>query len=146
MSEGNGGKYVEVGIQSERYAIAIQDIHEIIKVQQMTEIPNSRSYLLGVINLRGSIVPVVSLRMRLGLSEAEPTPASRIVIVNDGGEAVGLMVDRVYQVIAIGNMQAPPERSGSASGRLLDGIAREEGRLISLLKLGPVLDSDCSNR
>ncbi|MFD0960087.1 chemotaxis protein CheW [Paenibacillus chungangensis] len=146
MSDGNNDKYVEVGIQNERYAIGIQDIHEIIKVQHLTEVPNSKSYLLGVINLRGTIVPVVSLRMRLGLSEAASTPASRIVIVNGGGEAIGLMVDRVYQVISIQHIEPPPERNGSAGGRLLDGIAREGGRLISLLKLGPVLDRDNSIR
>jgi len=66
-------QYIEVRIGKERYALGIQDIHEIIKMQDVTEIPNSKPYLKGVINLRGKIVSIISLRNRFGLSEQSYT-------------------------------------------------------------------------
>ncbi|WP_409347331.1 chemotaxis protein CheW [Paenibacillus sp. MBLB4367] len=142
MADVNQGQYVEIGIAKERFAFRIQDIHEIIKMQQITEIPNSKPYLLGVINLRGTVAPVVSLRKRFGLPEIPFTKTSRIVIVSDEEAMVGLVVDQVYQVTSFQEIQPPPERIGGLDNRYIAGIGKTESDLVSLLKLDRILYDD----
>ncbi len=132
-------QYIEVGIGKERYALRIYDIHEIIKMQDITEIPNSKPYVKGVINLRGKIVPIISLRNRFGLPEESYTKSTRIVVVNHADEMVGIVVDRVNQVTTFTDIQPPPERIGSVHGSYFSGIGRTENGLVSILKLEQVL-------
>ncbi|WP_027415010.1 chemotaxis protein CheW [Aneurinibacillus terranovensis] len=132
-------QYIEVGIGKERYALRIYDIHEIIKMQDITEIPNSKPYVKGVINLRGKIVPIISLRNRFGLAEESYTKSTRIVVVNHSDEMVGIVVDRVNQVTTFSDIQPPPERIGSVRGSYFTGIGRTETGLVSVLKLDQVL-------
>lgn len=132
-------QYIEVGIGKEHYALKIDDIHEIIKMQDITEIPGSKAYVKGVINLRGKIVPIISLRSQFGLPEAEYTKATRIVVVNHAEEMVGIVVDRVNQVTTFSDIQPPPEKVGSVYGSHFTGIGRTEAGLVSILKLEQVL-------
>ncbi|NRF96071.1 purine-binding chemotaxis protein CheW [Paenibacillus frigoriresistens] len=132
-------QYIEVGIGKERYALRINDIHEIIKMQDITEIPNSKPYVKGVINLRGKIVPIISLRNRFDLPEEAYTKSTRIVVVNQADEMVGIVVDRVNQVTSFSDIQPPPERIGSVNGSYFTGIGRTDNGLVSLLKLDQVL-------
>lgn len=128
-------KYVEVGIEQERYALGITDIHEIIRMQHITEIPMSRSYVKGVINLRGKIVPIISLRNRFGLPEEASTRSTRIVVVHQADEMVGIVVDRVIQVMTFADVQPLPEQAGSEQGSFFAGVGRTENGLVSVLKL-----------
>jgi purine-binding chemotaxis protein CheW len=132
-------QYIEVGTGKERYALRIDDIHEIIKMQDITEIPNSKSYVKGVINLRGKIVPIISLRNRFGLVEESYTKSTRIVVVNHADEMVGIVVDRVNQVTTFSDIQRPPEQIGSVHGSYFTGIGSTETGLVSVLKLEQVL-------
>ncbi|MFC6331585.1 chemotaxis protein CheW [Paenibacillus septentrionalis] len=132
-------QYVEFGIEDETYALKISDIQEIIKVQEMTEIPNCRSYVKGVINLRGKIVPIISLRLLFELKEDELTKASRIIVVNHKEEAVGIVVDRVNKVTTFPDIQPPPERIGGISGSYFTAIGVSESGLVGILKLNEVL-------
>ncbi|TFE25418.1 chemotaxis protein CheW [Cohnella luojiensis] len=135
----NQGQFIEVGIAKERYAIKIYDIHEIIKMQDITAIPNSKPHIKGVINLRGKIVPIISLRNRFGMEEDPYSRTTRIVVVNHGEEIVGIVVDRVNQVITFSDIQSPPERVGGVDGSYFSGIGHSNGGLVSLLKLDQVL-------
>ncbi|RKN82018.1 chemotaxis protein CheW [Paenibacillus ginsengarvi] len=135
-------QFVEIGIAGERYAFPIEDIREIIKIQQITEIPNSKPYLLGVFNLRGTVAPVVSLRKRFGLPEIPFTPSSRIVIVSDKEALVGLVVDQVHQVISFPDIQPPPEKTGGREKRYVVGIGKNGSELVGLLKLERILYDD----
>lgn len=132
-------QYIEVRIETERYALKIDEIHEIIKMQDITAIPNSKDYVKGVINLRGNIVPIISLRNRFGLAEESYTKATRIVVVNDSDEMVGIVVDQVNQVTTFADIQPPPERIDSVQGSYFSGIGRTETGLVSILKLDQVL-------
>jgi len=133
-------QYIEVRIGKERYALGIQDIHEIIKMQDVTEIPNSKPYLKGVINLRGKIVSIISLRNRFGLSEQSYTKSTRIVVVNYADDMVGIVVDQVNQVTTFADIQPPPERIGSVQGSYFTGIGSTDTGLVSVLKLDNVLN------
>jgi purine-binding chemotaxis protein CheW len=132
-------QYIEFGIVHERYAIRIEDIHEIIKMQEITQIPNVMPYVKGVINLRGRIVPVINLRNLFHLPEEEQSKSSRIVVVNHKEDTVGIMVDRVNRVASLSDIQPPPERVAGVSGNYFAGIGIVEDGLIGVLKLDEVL-------
>lgn len=132
-------QYIEIGIGKEKYALKIHDIHEIIKMQAITEIPNSRSYMKGVINLRGKIVPIISLRYLFGLPEETYTKSTRIVVVNHIEDTVGIIVDEVNKVTTLAEIQPPPERVGGVSGTYFVGIGFTESGLVGVLRLDQVL-------
>jgi purine-binding chemotaxis protein CheW len=132
-------QYVEFGIENEQYAIRIQDIHEIIKIQDITQIPNVLPYVKGVINLRGKIVPVISLRNLFQLDEKEYTKTTRIVVVHHKEDTVGIIVDRVNKVATFSDFQAPPTRVGGIDGNFFVGIGVTESGLVGILKLDEVL-------
>jgi purine-binding chemotaxis protein CheW len=139
MEASQQDQYIEVGIGEERYALRIYEIHEIIKMQNITEIPNSKPYVKGVINLRGKIVPIISLRNRFGLPEESYTKSTRIVVVNHADEMVGIVVSKVNQVTTLSDIQPPPERIGGLAGSYFSGIGHTETGLVSVLKLDQVL-------
>jgi purine-binding chemotaxis protein CheW len=132
-------QYIEVGIGNEKYALKIDDIHEIIKMQTITCIPNMRSYIKGVINLRGKIISIISLRARFGLMEEDNTKLTRIVVVNFMGEMVGIIVDRVNQVTSFSAIQDPPDHSGDQQTAYFSGIGQAETGLVFILKLMNIL-------
>lgn len=133
-------QYIQFCVDEENYAIPISEIHEIIKMQEITEIPNSFSYVQGVINLRGRIVPVISLRSLFMLEPDEYGKATRIVVVNHQQEAVGIIVDKVSKVTTFSDIQPPPDRIANINGSYFTGIglAADEG-LVGILKLDEVL-------
>ncbi|MBW5447341.1 chemotaxis protein CheW [Cohnella sp. CFH 77786] len=132
-------QYVEFGIADENYAILISDIHEIIRMQDITEIPNSHRYVQGVINLRGKIVPVISLRSLFSLDPDSVTKSTRIIVVNHREESVGIIVDKVRKVTAFSDIQPPPERVGGINGAYFVGIGITSAGLTGILKLDEVL-------
>jgi purine-binding chemotaxis protein CheW len=131
-------QYVEFGIGVETYAIQIQAIHEIIKMQDITQIPNVMSYVKGVINLRGKIVPVISLRNLFGLPEEEYSKFTRIVVVNHKQDTVGIIVDRVNKVTNLTDIQPPPDRVGGISGNYFVGIGITNNGLVGILQLDEI--------
>lgn len=132
--------HIVIGINGEKYGLAIADIQEIIKLLPITDIPSVSHYVEGVINLRGRIVPVIGMRARFGMPGAEPNEASRIVIVNTSeGEAVGLLVDNVLQVVPFAETLPAPDGVGGGDQTFLKGIGKLDDQLISLLDLGKVL-------
>lgn len=132
-------QYIEMSIGKESYAVRIEEIHEIIKIQPITEIPHCQSYVKGVINLRGKVIPVLSLRSLFGLPDESYTKSTRIVVVRHKQESVGIVVDQVTKVTTYSNIQSPPEQVGSVSGAYFSGIGIEGSRLVGLLKLDEVL-------
>jgi purine-binding chemotaxis protein CheW len=132
-------QYVEFGVENEQYAIRIQDIHEIIKMQDITQVPNVGPYLKGVINLRGKIIPVISLRNLFSLPEKQYSKTTRIVVVHHREDTVGIIVDSVNKVSTFSDIQPPPERVGGIDGNYFVGIGLAQGGLVGILKLDQVL-------
>lgn len=132
-------QYIEFGIENEQYAIRIQDIHEIIKMQDITQIPNVMTYVKGVINLRGKIVPIISLRHFFHIREEEYTKTTRIVVVHHQEDTVGIIVDRVNKVTTFSDIQQPPDRVGGIDGNFFTGIGLTDNGLVGILKLDEVL-------
>jgi purine-binding chemotaxis protein CheW len=135
-------QYIEMTVGNESYAVKIEDIHEIIKMQAITDLPHSKYYVKGVINLRGKVVPVVSLRNMFGLPDEEHTKATRIVVVNHQEEAVGIIVDQVNKVTTYPEVEPPPVQIGNVSGAFFAGIGLRGQHLVGILKLDEVLLRD----
>src|SRR5690606_10464081 len=119
--------------------IRIQDIHEIIKMQEITAIPNVKRYVKGVINLRGKVVPVISLRSLFHLPEREVEKSTRIVVVHHREDTVGIIVDYVSKVTTFTDIQPPPDRVGGIDGNFFVGIGLVNDGLVGILKLDEVL-------
>lgn len=121
----------------ERYGLDIGTVYEIIRHQPITAVPNAPSFVEGVINLRGRIIPVVDLRGRFGLSAAAPTKASRIVVCEAAGHRVGLVIDAVTEVLMVPSdaIEPTPEVAGGTEAGYLNGIVKLGDRLIILLDL-----------
>ena len=129
---------------SEEYALNIMDIKEIIRPREVTEVPRSPDYILGIFSLRGTIIPVLDVNMRLGLARGEKKPQNRVIVVKYRDHFFGLHVDNVVQVldIPLSRIEPPPEILGGVEGEFLRGIGRIDERLIILLNLGRILKLD----
>ena len=130
------------------YALDIASVQEIIRLPTLTQVPQALPYIVGITNLRGSIVPVLDLRRRCGLPAAEPTAATRVVVVQLGSHSLGLIVDSVDEVIIIPSGTVEPVAAlvhDGRAGQLLLGVARLEDRLVLLLDLAKVVKYDGLN-
>ncbi len=125
----------------EEYALNIMDIKEIIRPVEPTEVPKTPEYILGIFSLRGTIIPVFDVSLRLGLPPGERGPQNRVVVVKSRENFFGLHVDSVIQVldIPLDKIEPPPEILGGVEGEFLRGIGRIDDRLIILLNLEKVL-------
>jgi len=132
-------QYVVYELANEKYALKISDVYEIIKMQKITVVHNSKPFLEGVINLRGKIVPVVNLHKRFGLHNYTTTKSTRIVVVKSRDEMVGIVVDRVNQVIRFSDIQPPPEMVAGIDGNYFEGIGITDEGVVSILKIDKVL-------
>ncbi len=131
---------VVFSIGKELYGVGIDAVHEIVKVPDITEVPDAPAFLQGVINLRGKIVPVVDLRKRMNLEGKEKTKSSRVLITENDGRLIGLLVDAVSEVLKVPPeaVEAPPEMISSVGVEYITGVAKVEGSLIILLNLKKV--------
>lgn len=135
-------EYLTFRLGVEEYAVAIELVREVLKAQQVTEVPRAPAGVLGVVTVRGEVVAVFDPRRRLGLPGAPPREGSgRIVIVDDGEGPCGLLVDGVASVVRLprGSIEPCPQGIGGASADCLAGIGRERSRLFTVLELGALL-------
>jgi purine-binding chemotaxis protein CheW len=125
------------------YGIDILKVHEIIRMPEITRLPNTPDFIKGVINLRGSVIPVVDVRERFGFSRVEGTDLTRIIVIEIGEKLVGLLVDNVYQVVRLplSHIEPPSELIEGISEDFIEGIGRLRDRLIIILKLDSMLFS-----
>ena len=126
---------------AELYGVDIARVHEIIRLQTITRVPRAPSFVEGVINLRGKVIPVVDLRRRFGLPTGEHTRATRIVVVEIGDQVVGIIVDSVSEVLRVNTstVEPPSPVVAGIDSEYLHGIAKLPERLVILLDLDRVL-------
>ncbi len=127
----------------ETYAIDISHIQEIIRMRAITFVPRAPHYMRGVLNLRGRIVPVMDLSARLGLPTHEETPQSRIIVVEVGGESIGLIVDAVSEVLRLpeDQIEPPTQMTGSESANYISALGKVNDRLVLLLDVEKVVEN-----
>ncbi len=138
-----GGKFLTFFLSGEEYGIPILNVHEIIGLHPITRVPRVQEYLKGVINLRGKIIPVIDLRLRFGLDAAEPSPETCIIVVHIRGVEVGVIVDKVSEVVDILDEEIEPAPSFGADGGtdFILGIGKLRESVKILLDIERVLPS-----
>jgi len=128
----------------EEYAVDILKVQEINRMKEITRVPNAPYYVEGVINLRGKVIPVVSLRKFFGLPEEEERSKQKIMIMDIQGTTIGLIVDTVSEVLRISSsiVEPPPSMTYSVSTEFISGIAKLEDRLIILLDMDKLIGKE----
>ena len=131
-------QYIVVRIGNEQYGINIKYIDNIVRNQKITRVPKTQTYYKGVINLRGEIIPAMSIRLKLGLEDDEFTDKTRIIIVKIEGATIGVIVDQVREVVTLDDDNTEKitrtSRDDAASG-YISSIGKSKGELISLLDI-----------
>lgn len=125
----------------QNYAIDIATVHEIILMEHITRVPRTPSFLKGVINLRGKIIPVIDMRKRFNLDQStEITEDTRIVIVEASGSIVGMIVDQVTEVIHLSqtNIEPMPAASAGFDDSFIRGVGKVDDNLVMLLDVHDV--------
>lgn len=142
------GKYLTFGLAGEHYGLEILRVQEIVGMLPVTRVPRLPSYVAGVVNLRGRVVPVVDLRMAFGLDAAEHTERTCIIVVrveraNGTAAVMGVLVDDVSDVVALPaeQIEETPEFGTSLDTSFITGVGRAADRVILLLDIDRVLTS-----
>lgn len=125
----------------EEYGVPISQVQEIIRIGNITIVPNSPSYMDGVINLRGRVLPVLNLRRRLKLPAGDLTKASRIIVTEIGTKVIGLLVDSVSHVVRISSnlIESAPEEILEVDTDYITGVGKLKNRIVILLDLEKLL-------
>ena len=128
-------------LTTESYGVDIGAVREIIRMQEVTRVPKTPTFVEGVINLRGKVIPVLDLRKRFSLHVGEVSRENRIVVVDVGGQNIGVIVDAVTEVLRITSDLVEPPASviTTMESKYLMGIVKLDTRLIILLDLERVL-------
>ena len=135
---------VSFKIGSEEFGVDILKVQEINRMVEITRVPQAPHYVEGVINLRGKVIPIVDLRKRFNLEIKGHDKNTRIVVVDIGGNIMGMIVDAVSEVLrpAASTIEPPPEIVTGINGEYIKGVAKLEDRLLILLDLSKVIDVD----
>lgn len=135
---------VSFTIGHEEFGVDILKVQEINRMIEITQVPNSPEFVDGVINLRGRVIPVISLRKKLGLDRIEHDRNTRIIVVDLSGKTIGFIVDSVSEVLRIPRniTEPPPAIATGVNSDYITSIARLEDRLLILLDLEKTLLGD----
>lgn len=128
-------------VGSETFGVPITCVHEIVRVPEITNVPDSPEFVEGVINLRGKIVSVVDLRKRFGEQPTAPNKKNRVIVVDSDRKLVGLIVDSASEVMRIpqSEIEQPPRIMADESSGYVTGVGKLKDRLIILVDLQRVL-------
>lgn len=135
-------QYIVVKLEDEQYGIDISNVDNIVRMQRITRVPKSQSYYVGVINLRGEVVPIMSLRRRFGLDNDVYANATRIIIIRlEDQSLIGFVVDEVREVVNINpkTIETPAFKLDEKNASYLAGIGKKGESLISLLDIKAVV-------
>lgn len=141
---GQTRQLVVFSIADEVYAVDIHQVKEIIRVPEITRVPRTPDFVEGVVNLRGSVIPVIDLRKRLGFEAGEAGREQRIVVMEMGEQTVGMIVDSVSEVLQVDveDIEPPSPYVLSVDSQYIVGIAKVEDRLVILLDADRVLSAE----
>lgn len=149
MTEQNTQSTSEVELLSfrladEEYSVDIMSVREIRGWTRATPLPHAPAHVRGVINLRGTVLPVVDLSVRLGMAPVEGDARNVIIVVQVGSQTAGLLVDAVSDILALPRteLQTPPELAADTAHSFIEALTIVEGRMIRVLDLTAVLPDD----
>jgi len=130
-------------IGEEEYAIPILSIQEIIKPFTWTRVPQVPKYVMGVFNLRGAVIPLIDLRLKFGISEKKHSDETRFIVMKDGDDVAGFVIDRLTMAIRIKKTDiGPAPDTINGDDTMIDGVGKQEDRIITILKVNKLLERD----
>lgn len=130
-------------IGEEEYAVPILSIQEIIKPITWTRVPQTPAYVLGVFNLRGSVIPLIDLRRKFGLGAKNHNEETRFFVLKQGDEVAGFVIDRLTMALRINKTDigpAPDTIAGDDS--MIEGVGKQDDRILTILKVNKLLERD----
>lgn len=135
------GKFLTFVLAGETYGLEILKVREIIGMMDITALPRTPDFIKGVINLRGKVIPVIDLRLKFGMPEAERTDETCIIVVQVGSLEVGILVDEVSEVLNIDgkDIEDAPSFGTDVDTEFILGMGKSNGRVTILLDIDKVL-------
>ena len=141
----DASQYLAFRLSNEFFAIHIKNIREVLEYTKITEVPQAPRFMSGIINLRGTVVPLVDMRLKIGVDEAEITLDTCIIIVETIQEQqihlIGILVDAVQEVVSFSaaDIQSPPQAGTKLRAEFIQGIGRYNNNLVIILDTQTVL-------
>lgn len=130
-------------IGEEEYAVPILSIQEIIKPIRWTRVPQTPSYVLGVFNLRGSVIPLIDLRLKFGLQSKKHNEDTRFIVMKYGDDVAGFVIDRLTMAIRIKQEDiGPAPDTVAGDNTMIDGVGKQADRILTILKVHKLLERD----
>jgi purine-binding chemotaxis protein CheW len=129
-------------VGNEEFAVPILSIQEIIKPIEWTRVPFTSDYVLGVFNLRGNVLPLIDLRKKFNAPETEFDDDVRFIVIKIGDELAGFVIDRLTQALRIEESSILPSPDTSDRDALIEGVARIDDRIISILRIKGLLKNE----
>jgi purine-binding chemotaxis protein CheW len=140
--------YLTFRLNDETFAIDVNKVREVLELRPITKVPRAPEFMRGMINVRGSVVPVVDLKMKLGLAKTEATMDSRIVVMEidlDGDQTVlGAMADSVHEVLELepGQIQDPPKLGTRWRSEFIRGIGKRNDEFVIIMDIDRIFSTD----
>lgn len=141
-----GGKHLTFSLGKEEYGLPILKVKEIIGMMEITHVPQTPDFIKGVVNLRGKIIPIMDLRLKLAMQEREYNERTCIIVVevkiNDAKRLMGIVVDTVSEVINIqqNDIEPPPEYQTKVDKGFLTGMGKIKGKVVMLLNIEQIVN------
>ena len=137
-------QWVTFNLDSEKYGIKVMQVQEVLRMTEIAPVPGAPHYVLGIINLRGSVVTVIDTRRRFGLLDAEADDETRIVIVEADNNVVGILVDSVAEVVDLrmSEIETAPNVGNDESSKYIQGVSSRENELLILVDVNKLLSDE----
>ncbi|WP_198263509.1 chemotaxis protein CheW [sulfur-oxidizing endosymbiont of Gigantopelta aegis] len=137
-------QWVTFMLEGEKYGINVMQVREVLRDIEIAPVPGAPSYVLGIINLRGNVVTVIDTRSRFGLSTREANEESRIIIIENNEQTLGLLVDSIAEVADIlkSQIEITPNVGNDDSSKYIQGVHSRDGELLILVSVDKVLNDD----
>lgn len=138
-------QYLTFRLDNDEYAVNVENVREILDVCPITKVPQTPEFMLGVINLRGGVVPVVDLRVKFGFSAAEQTELTCIIVVevmvDDDLTVLGVLVDSVQEVLEIEEMEPPPRIGNRLRTEFIHGMGKRDDAFVIVLDIDSIFST-----
>lgn len=137
-------QWVTFHLENEKYGIKVMQVQEVLRMTEIAPVPGAPHYVIGIINLRGSVVTVIDTRRRFGLMDVENDDETRIVIVEANNNVVGILVDSVAEVVdlKISDIETAPHVGNDESSKYIQGVSSLENELLILVDVNKLLSDE----
>lgn len=130
-------------VGDEEFSVPILSIQEIIKPIEWTRVPRTPDYILGVFNLRGTVIPLIDLRLKFGLQSEKMTESSRFIVMKNSSETAGFVIDRLTEAIRLKKSEiGPAPETGMEEKSMIEGVGKQNDKILTILKVDKLLERD----